>query len=226
MNNYRYENHVPNQPTSSYENLDILYCPVNPDFTHGCIPSYERKSSSLYNQEMKYTVDVPINLAKSLEGKYFVGYADNLTFGEGSSAWARLYNPPCSGVNLHVTVWTVSDVSESPFRAQIWFNSSPPGTPIESENVTTSNTALCPLPQPRIKLQYAVNVTGEPSGGIKAFARRGQPETTIVDDEQGKFIFPPGGSFLIFVSNPETPTQKASGRVAYGWWEEPFRKGC
>jgi hypothetical protein len=42
---------------------------------------------------LEYTVAIPINLAKSLEGKYFVGYADNLTFGRGSSAWARLYNP-------------------------------------------------------------------------------------------------------------------------------------
>ena len=59
------------------------------------------------------------------------------------------------------------------------------------------NLALCPLPSPRVKLQYATN-------------------------EEGKFIFPPGGSFLIFLSNPETPTSSASGRVAFGWWEEPI----
>ncbi len=82
--------------------------------------------------------------------------------------------------------------------------------------------AFCPLPQSKIKLQYAINVTGEPTGGVKAFVRRGQPETTLVDDEQGKFIFPPGGSFLIFLSNPETPDVEASGRVAFGWWQEPI----
>ena len=38
-------------------------------------------------------VDVPIELYKSLQGKYFVGYANELTFGEGTSAWAGLYNP-------------------------------------------------------------------------------------------------------------------------------------
>jgi hypothetical protein len=58
--------------------------------------------------------------------------------------------------------------------------------------------------------------------GIKAFVRRGLPETTLVDDEQGKFIFPPGGSFLVFLSNPETPELAASGRIAFGWWEEPI----
>ncbi len=171
---------------------------------------------------LDYTVSIPINLAKSLEGKYFVGYADNLVFGQGTSAWARLYNPPYSGVNLFVTVWTVSDVASTPFRAQIWFNADPPGVPSDSPLVTPANTALRPMPRPRVRLQYASQVTGDPVGGIKAFVRRGQPETTLVDDEQGKFIFAPGGSFLIFLSNPETPTMPASGRIAFGWWEEPI----
>ena len=155
---------------------------------------------SIYSSSMEYTVSVPINLAKSLEGKYFVGYADNLTFGKGTSAWARLYNPPNSGVNLHVTVWTVADISESPFRAQIWFNAVPPGTPQDSQLVTPANLAFCPIPTPKVRLQYASTVTGEPTEGVKAFVRHGQPETTLVDDEQGKFIFPPGGSFLVFLS--------------------------
>lgn len=171
---------------------------------------------------LNYTVDVPINLAKSMEGKYFVGYADNLTFGRGTSAWARLYNPCNSGVNLHVAVWTVSDVTESTFRAQFWFNTNPPGNPQTSPLVTTSNFSICPQPYPKVLLQYASNVIGEPIGGVKAFARRGQAETTLVEDEQGKFIFPPGGSFLIFLSNPESPGVAAAGRVAYGWWEEPI----
>lgn len=177
---------------------------------------------SIYSSSMEYTVSVPINLAKSLEGKYFVGYADNLTFGKGTSAWARLYNPPNSGVNLHVTVWTVADISESPFRAQIWFNAVPPGTPQDSQLVTPANLAFCPIPTPKVRLQYASTVTGEPTEGVKAFVRRGQPETTLVDDEQGKFIFPPGGSFLVFLSNPETPDILAGGRIAFGWWEEPI----
>lgn len=177
---------------------------------------------SINRSTMAYTVSVPINLAKSLEGKYFVGYADNLTFGEGTSAFGRLYNPPNSGVNLHVAVWTVTAVGESPFRAQIWFNSTPPGMPQNSNLVTPSNLALYPIPCPRVKLQYATKVEGNPTDGIKAFVRRGLPETTIADDEQGKFIFPPGGSFMIFLSNPESPQSKAEGRVAFGWWEEPI----
>lgn len=171
---------------------------------------------------LNYSVAVPIELAKSIKGEYFVGYADELSFGKGKSAWARLYNPIDSNVNLHVTVWTVTDASASPFRVQIWFNTNPPGIPFLSDFVTTSNFTLTPIRTPKVQLQYATDVTGDPTGGVKAFVRRGLPETTIVEDEEGKFIFPPGGSFLAFLSNPETPDESADGRIAFGWWEEPI----
>ena len=166
-------------------------------------------------------VNIPIELYESIKGQYFIGYADNLSFGNCTSAWARLYNPCYSGVNLHVNVWTVTDISESPFRAQFWFNSTPPSiTGYETSLVTPSNTALQPLPKPKVELQLESNVTGEPIGGIKAFVRRGEPEVTLVETENGKLIFPPGGSFLVFLSIAEGMQSVASGRIAFGWWEE------
>ena len=178
---------------------------------------------SKQNRPDKYpiveAIEIPQELYQSTKGKYFIGYADQLSFGKGTSAWARLYNPPNSGVNLHVNVWTITDVSDSTFRAQFWFNSTPPGKPINSKLVTPTNTTLKPLPKPKIKLQYATNVIGDPKGGIKAFVRRAEPETTLVEVENGKLIFPPGGSFLVFLSNPESPRISTSGRVAFGWWE-------
>lgn len=186
------------------------------------IPASSYTQTSIYKPTLNYNVNVPISLAKSLEGKYFVGYADYLPFGEGTNAWARLYNPPNSGVNLHANVWTVSDITQTSFTSNIWFNSTPPGLIEESTHVTSSNTAIYPLPQPRIKLQYAISTKGLPSGGTKAFIRRGQPGTTLVSEEEGKFIFPPGGSFMVFLSNPQTPTMFVSGSIAFGWWEEPI----
>jgi hypothetical protein len=178
---------------------------------------------SLYDlRSLTKAVQIPIELYKSILGEYFIGYADNLSLGGGTSAWARLYNPKDSGVNLHVNVWTVTDISEVPFRAEFWFNASVPGRPTESKLVTPSNTALCPKPKPKIRLQQASNVVGQPIGGVKAFVRRGQPEMTLVDTENGKLIFPPGGSFLVFVSFAENPEATGSGRVAFGWWEEPL----
>lgn len=177
------------------------------------------QSNSSYSCLPK-TVDVPIELYESARGKYFIGYADKLSFGLDTSTWARLYNPPNSGVNLYVNVWTVTDISEAPFRAQFWFNADPPGVPSESELVTPSNTAFRPIPKPKIKLQLASNVTGEPTGGVKAFVRRGEPGTTLVESENGKLIFPPGGSFLVFLSLSEGATVPSEGRIAFGWWEE------
>ncbi len=168
------------------------------------------------------TVDIPIELYESQNGKYFIGYADEMTLGKGTSAWARLYNPRNSGVLLHVNVWTVTDISQSPFRAQFWFNATAPGSFSDSTLVTPSNTALHPLPVPKIKLQLASNVTEEPYDGVKAFVRRGEPGTTLVETENGKLIFPPGGSFLVYLSISENVD--ASGRVAFGWWEEPIVK--
>jgi hypothetical protein len=172
------------------------------------------------------SVNIPIELYKSLLGQYFIGYADNLTFGMGKSAWARLYNPRNSGILLHVNVWTVTDIESAPIRAQFWFNADAPGRPMDSDLVTPSNTTIVPLPKPEVRLQYASNVPGEPSGGIKAFVRRAQPETTLVDTENGKIIIPEGGNFLVFLSTPEAPETAASGRIAFGWWEEPISCRC
>lgn len=171
-------------------------------------------------------VDIPIELYKSIQGEYFVGYTDELTFGEGTSAWGWLFNSPDSGVNLHVNVWTISNTSEFAIRAQIWFNATPPGNEVTSIPATTTNFTLSPLPWAKVQVLTASNVFGDPKDGIKAFARRAPSETTLVNTENGKFIFPPGGSFLIFLSNPETPYNKAEGRIAFGWWEEKIYPQC
>lgn len=172
--------------------------------------------------ELPEMVNIPAPLYQSMQGRYFVGYADDLDFtGLGVSAWASLYNPPNSGVKLYVNVWTVTSLY-GVFRAQIWFNAKMPGNPETSNLVTASNTSITPIPRPNIILLSASKVKGEPTGGVKAFVRRGEAESTVVAEEDGKFIFGPGGSFSVFLSNPEMPLEKAAGRVAFGWWEEPI----
>ena len=166
------------------------------------------------------TVHVPVELYESICGRYFIGYADYLSVRNGTSAWARLYNPQRSGVNLYVNVWTVTDISDSPFRAQFWFNADPWGNALESSLVTASNMTLRPVPQPKVRLQMASNVYGEPEGGRKVFVRRGEPGTTVVGTENGKLIFPPGGSFLVYVTLISDGFASGSVRIAFGWWEE------
>lgn len=165
------------------------------------------------------------SLYHSLQGQYFVGYADNMFFEKDKNAWAALVNPNNSGINLFVNVWTVSDLYEPPIRLQFWINSTLPGDPIESRLVAPSNTALYPLPTPRVRLLQASNVIGFPAGGIKGFVRRTVPGETVAEEEDGKFIVPPGGNFAIFLSNQEGANTPASVRVAYGWWEERVCSG-
>ena len=181
-----------------------------------------------WNDVPEKMVNIPIELYQSNVGRYFIGYGDDLSFGQNTSAWARLYNPINSHVNLHVNVWTVTDISEAPFRAQFWFNASVPGE-YSVAPVTPTNTAIRPVPVPEIQLQLASNVTAVPEGGVKAFVRRGEPGTTAVETENGKLIFPPGGSFLVYLSLIDRPELPASGRIAFGWWEEDRKRpfsGC
>lgn len=176
-----------------------------------------------YLGNVEKSISIPLELYESMLGKYFIGYADELNIKDGTNAWAMLYNPRQSGVNLYVNVWTVTDISDSPFRAQFWFNSDPPGNASESSLITPSNTAFRPTPQPKVRILKASNVYGEPEGGVKAFVRRGEPGTTVVEVENGKLIFPPGGSFLVFVTLTGSVCASGTARIAFGWWEERIR---
>jgi hypothetical protein len=178
------------------------------------------KSSIILPNPITQVASMPYELYLSLKGKYFLGSTEELEFGNGKSAWAGLFNPNYSNVNLHLYFWQVTNTGTTPIRAQIWFNSDPPGMPTRVRTITPGNTALFPLPRSNVRLFQASNVTGEPEDGVKAFVRRAQPGVTIGDVEVGKFIFPPGGSFLIFLSNPETPNLPAKASVGYAWWEE------
>jgi len=180
--------------------------------------------SILIPNPITQVAEMPYALYLSLQGKYFVGYADDLSFSNDGLAWAGLINPNNSGVNLHVYVWTVTNIGEQPLLAEVWFNTSPPGVPTESELVTPANTAIKPLPTPRVKLLEASNVMGSPVGGQRVFLQRVTPEVTIVSEDEGKFIFPPGGSFIITIRNEEISNEIGAGRIAFGWYEEPINE--
>jgi len=180
------------------------------------------KNDMLLTNPIPQIAGMPYSLYLSIQGKYFSGYTGEVEFGNGNNAWAGLFNPDNSGRNLHIYYWEVNNTGPSPIRARIYFNSIPPGEGTRVDTVFQGNTTLCPPPVPRTKLYQASDVEGEPEGGVRAFVRRALPEVTIGDEEVGKFIFPPGGSFLIFLSNPETPDEPASATLGFSWWEEPI----
>jgi hypothetical protein len=169
-------------------------------------------------------VVLPISLYESIQGKYFVGYADNIEGSPNTNAWAGLINPCTSGVILYANVITVTNVTGEPFEAEFWFNAHFPGTPVTSDLVTPANTAIRPLPVPKVKIAQASNVPNiPPAGGTKVYSQEVFEESTIVFEENGKYIFPPGGSLIVYLNLIGSQT---TGRVAFGWWEKPIAPPC
>jgi hypothetical protein len=168
-------------------------------------------------------VSIPNPLSKSLQGKYFIGQTELLTISNATNAWGALFNPSGSSVNLHANVYTVSNFSDRPLLLQIWFNTNPPGTGTISTEVSPSNTALVPPPVPKVQLQFNSNVSGVPSGGVNVFDRIVPPGATLVSEEDGKLIFPPGGNWVLFLTALGTLGAPQSARIACGWWEEKVK---
>lgn len=183
-----------------------------------------RSKSSFYNncQLPNQVATMSNSLYHSLQGQYFVGYADNMFFDQDKNAWAALSNPYYSGVNLFVNVWTVTDLFEPPIQIQIWLNTKLSGTYTASPLVTPSNTTCYPPFTPQVQILQASNVSETPTDGTLAFSRLSTPGATLVAEEDGKFIIPPGGNFTVFLSNMEGQNVPAQAKVAFGWWEEPI----
>ncbi|WP_170110108.1 DUF6143 family protein [Peribacillus acanthi] len=174
------------------------------------------------NDRYSKTVNIPNPLFQSIHGRYFVGQTEHIRFGKGKNGWGGLVNPFQSDVNLFVNAFTITNHSNHPFEAEIWFNAIPPGKSMISNNVTPANTALKPLPKPEVNIAYAEMVEGIPKKGVMAFRRIVPPQSTLASDEDGKFIFPPGGSFILFLVSPNNEIIQAE--VAFGWFEKNKRE--
>lgn len=178
------------------------------------------KRARLTRQKIRtpQVVSLPNPFAKSVEGKYFVGQTEMLTVGEGKSSWGALINPSDSGVKLFANVFTVTNLSAEPFTARIWLNAGLSGEGKTATKVSPSNTSIQPLPRPRANLKYEESNALFPTGGVNIYNREVPPFSTIVSDEDGKYIFSPGGSFVLFLE--KTGSGLVTAKIAFGWWEE------
>ncbi|PFH68526.1 hypothetical protein COI61_27965 [Bacillus cereus] len=164
------------------------------------------------------TVNIPNPLFQSLQGRYFVGQTETIHLGERKNAWGGLVNPFHSNVNLFVNAFTITNHSDKPFTAEIWFNPILPGKIIISDKVAPANTTLSPLPKPKIKIEFAELVEGFPKKGVNIFKRIVPPQSTLTSDEDGKFIFSCGESFIIFLISPDN--EIIESEIAFGWFEK------
>ena len=163
-------------------------------------------------------VNIPNPLYKSLQGKYFIGQTPTLFVNNNCNAWAALVNPENSRRTLFFNVFTVSNFSSNIIVAELWLNTNPPGKPCVSSLISPTDTALCPQPEHRVLLQYVKSTGEEPHCGVNILDRIVPPNTTLVSEEDGKIIIPPGGNVLLFLKSSDVETTDAI--VAFGWWEE------
>lgn len=157
-----------------------------------------------------------IALQKSIDQKYYVGQTEDLTFISPNHAYAELFNPVGSGVNVHVNVWTFSNitVAVTSFLAKFYLDGEHAGALTVSTKIASANRAVVSTPNAQIR--FIANTASEPIAGIEGFTRRISGRETIVDVEEGKFIVPPGKAFSVFLT---FPSDTSTARIAFGWWE-------
>lgn len=172
------------------------------------------------NFQPQEVVSIPVSLSKSIQGKYFVGQTKPLFVCDKKIAWAGLVNPYNSGVILYANVFTISNFSDDYLTAEIWLNTDFPENAKTSHIVSPSNTALCPVPQNEVDIKFLNSTTVFPQDGVNVYKRIVPPNTTLVSEEDGKFIESPGGNYTVVIKSSSSILDKII--VAFGWWEQPI----
>ncbi|OOM79882.1 DUF6143 family protein [Clostridium sp. BL-8] len=162
-------------------------------------------------------VSIPVPLFESMEGKYFVGQTDILCVKKGVNAWAALVNPYDSAVNLYTNVFTISNFSNEYLTAEIWLNTNKPPLGSISDKVSPTNTSLNPLPKNEVNIQFVKSTTKVPIKGVNVYKRIVPPNSTLVSEEDGKFISAPSGNYSIIIKSSSQLVSKVI--TAFGWFE-------
>ena len=182
---------------------------------------YQKNDNCMVNRKNikpQKMVSIPVSLFESMKGKYFVGQTETLLVGNGSNAWAGLVNPCNSDVNLYTNVFTISNFSDDYLTAEIWLNTNFPEKGCISHNTSPSNTAFKPLPKNKVDIRFIESTNRVPEKGVNVYQRIVPPNTTLVSEEDGKFIESPGGNYVLVIKSSSSKLDKVI--VAFGWWEK------
>lgn len=152
----------------------------------------------------------------SLNGTYFIGKTDLLTFGDGTTGIALLYNPITSGAYIYLNTIGFTNTGACPFLANLWYYSTAVGTLTTSMNVVCPNTTLFPPAVPTATILFANS--GTITGGVSPLVREVPCYSTVLRDDVGETILAPGES-LILSLEPNTTTSTVSGYISFRWWE-------
>ena len=159
-------------------------------------------------------VTIPNSLYQSQEGNYFVGQTPKLHL-KNDHSYGGLLNPRKSGVNLFVNVFTITNFSKQPIVAEIWLDAKPQDKWRTSNHVKNTNMRISPSPCSPVKLIYHEHVKPL-QGGVNVFDRVIPGNSTVVAEEDGKYILPPDSFFLLKLKSMSSDVVNAA--IAFGWW--------
>lgn len=171
------------------------------------------------NNRMQKVVNVPITLYKSIQGRYFVGQTEAMWVGNGSNSWAGLFNPSNSNIDLFANVITISNFSDQNLTAEIWLNAKFLVSGTISNKISPANTAMEPRLNNKVKIRFVQSTDETPQYGVNIFERIVPPNSTLVSEEDGKFIVPSCGNYTVVIKSNSLDLSKVV--VAFGWWEDP-----
>lgn len=183
---------------------------------------YENKKNKVNCNIIKpqENVSISVPLFKSIQRKYFVGQTEALVVGNGLTSWAGLINPCNSDVDLYVNVFTITNFSEDYLTARIWLNTNVNENGIISKKVSSTNTSITPYPKNKVNIKFVESTIIGPTNGVNVYERIVPPKTTLVAEEDGKFIEAPGGNYVVALESSSSKLDKVI--VVFGWWEKPI----
>lgn len=171
------------------------------------------------NNKVQKVVNIPVSLFESMKGKYFVGQTEALIVGNRLNGWAGLINPCNSKTNLYANVFTISNFSSSEYlTAEIWLNTNNPKKLSISNKVSPTNTASNHFQKNKVDIGFVKSTFELPESGVNVYKRIVPPNTTLVGEEDGKFIEAPGGNYVLIIKSSSSNPIKVI--VAFGWWEK------
>jgi len=87
-----------------------------------------------------------------------------------------------------------------------------------SHKISPTNTALNPLPKNKVNIRFVKSTSEIPQDGVNVYERITSPHATLVAEEDGKFIEPLGGNYVVVIKSSSSQLSKVI--VAFGWWEK------
>lgn len=174
---------------------------------------------SFSSRKVPQVVCLANSLDQSVKGRYYVGQTPVLHVCRDLAILGGLKNPRDSGADLYVNVFTLTNFSGHPLIARVWLDSKPAGGTSVSRNVSRTNLTMRPSRKSPVDLIYHQGKKQPVCGGINVFDRVVPAGSTVVAEEDGKYIVPPGKYFLITLhSSDQRKRLQLPAALAFGWW--------